>query len=90
VEATCVDECMEIYDIAQTPVRRADSLPPSRRALTPHLPSCLPAYLRVRGQIMGPEKCRIVGKYQPVLSMIEPIISPRTRTAAVLGNASED
>eukprot|EP01047_Picozoa_sp_COSAG01_P022143 COSAG01_NODE_1306_length_10805_cov_29.835700_11_plen_40_part_00 len=39
---------------------------------------------------MGPEKCRIVGKYQSVLSMIEPIISPRTRTAAVLGNASED
>jgi hypothetical protein len=35
--------------------------------------------IRVRGEIMGSQKCRIVGKSQSVLIMINPIISTRTR-----------
>ena len=38
-------------------------------------------HLRVRGEIMGSQKCRTVGKSQPVLMMIDPIISTRTRIA---------
>jgi hypothetical protein len=42
--------------------------------------------LRVRGEIMGSQKCRIVGKSQWVLRlstiMINPVISSRTRTTA--------
>jgi hypothetical protein len=34
----------------------------------------------VRVEIMGSQKCRIVGKSQSVLIMISPIISTRTRT----------
>eukprot|EP01047_Picozoa_sp_COSAG01_P048270 COSAG01_NODE_4688_length_4811_cov_3.539588_1_plen_79_part_00 len=34
----------------------------------------------VRAEIMGSQKCRIVGKYQSVLIMIDPIIFTRTRT----------
>jgi hypothetical protein len=35
--------------------------------------------IRVRVEIMGSQKCGIVGKYQPVLMMINPIIFTRTR-----------
>ena len=38
------------------------------------------AQLRVRVEIMGSQKCRIVGKSQSVLILIDPIISTRTRT----------
>jgi hypothetical protein len=43
-------------------------------------------FLRVRVEIMGSQKCRTVGKSQPVLSMSHPVVSPRTRTecAAVI------
>eukprot|EP01047_Picozoa_sp_COSAG01_P093188 COSAG01_NODE_24381_length_781_cov_1.016129_2_plen_146_part_01 len=40
--------------------------------------------LRVRVEIMGSQKCRIVGKSQSVLMMIDPIIFTRTRTATFL------
>jgi hypothetical protein len=45
------------------------------------LPSlCLPMRrLRVRVEIMGPQKCRIVGKSQSLHMMIDPMISTRTR-----------
>jgi hypothetical protein len=36
--------------------------------------------LWVRGEMMGPGKCENVGKYQSVLMMIDPMISPRTRS----------
>jgi hypothetical protein len=36
--------------------------------------------LRVRVEIMGTQKCRNVGESQSVLIMIDPIISPRTRS----------
>eukprot|EP01047_Picozoa_sp_COSAG01_P027483 COSAG01_NODE_1814_length_9172_cov_220.138212_12_plen_55_part_00 len=36
--------------------------------------------LRVRVEIMGWQKCRIVGKSQSVRIMINPMISPRTRS----------
>jgi hypothetical protein len=36
--------------------------------------------LRVRGEMMGPGKYESVGKSQPVLVMINPMISPRIRT----------
>jgi hypothetical protein len=36
--------------------------------------------LRVRVEIMGSQKCRIVGKSQSVLIMINPIIFTRTRS----------
>jgi hypothetical protein len=36
--------------------------------------------IRVRVEIMGSQKCGIVGKYQPVLIMIKPIIFTRTRS----------
>jgi hypothetical protein len=36
----------------------------------------------VRVEIMGSQKCGIVGKSQPVLIMINPIIFTRTRTRA--------
>jgi hypothetical protein len=61
---------------------------------------CLPAYqpppvggrsdprIRVRGEIMGSQKCRIVGKSQPVLIMINPIISPATRICPRCTHAS--
>jgi|EP01049_Picozoa_sp_SAG25_P006970 hypothetical protein len=35
--------------------------------------------MRVRVEIMGSHNCRIVGKSQPVLVMINPMIFPRTR-----------
>eukprot|EP01047_Picozoa_sp_COSAG01_P070653 COSAG01_NODE_10770_length_2083_cov_171.070060_2_plen_89_part_00 len=35
--------------------------------------------LRVRVEIMGSQKCRIVGKSQSFLFMIDPIISTRAR-----------
>jgi hypothetical protein len=35
--------------------------------------------IRVRLEIMGSQQCRIVGKSQPVLIMINPIIFTRTR-----------
>jgi hypothetical protein len=35
--------------------------------------------IRVRVEIMGSQKCRIVGKSQPVLIAIDPIIFARTR-----------
>jgi|EP01047_Picozoa_sp_COSAG01_P062549 hypothetical protein len=35
--------------------------------------------LRVRVELMGSQKCRIVGKSQSVLTMSNPIISTRTR-----------
>jgi hypothetical protein len=59
--------------------------PPRRRGLhLLHLPSLrqTAAALRVRVEIMGPGKCRIVGKSQPALIMIDPIIFTRTRTEA--------
>jgi hypothetical protein len=37
------------------------------------------ATLRVRVEIMGSQKCRIVGESQPVLIMIDPMISTRNR-----------
>jgi hypothetical protein len=36
--------------------------------------------VRVRVEIMGSQKCRILGKSQSVLIMINPIIFTRTRT----------
>jgi hypothetical protein len=36
-------------------------------------------FVRVRVEIMGPQKCRIVGKSQSVLIVIDPIIFTRTR-----------
>jgi hypothetical protein len=39
----------------------------------------------VRVEIMGSQNCGIVGKSQPVLMMINPIISTRTRTSMVVG-----
>jgi hypothetical protein len=38
--------------------------------------------LRVRVEIMGSPKCRIVGKYQPVLTMINPSIINRAHRAS--------
>jgi hypothetical protein len=38
----------------------------------------------VRVVIMGSQKCGIVGKSQPVLSMIDPMISTRTRIGSQL------
>jgi hypothetical protein len=35
--------------------------------------------VRVRMEMVGAQKCRNVGESQPVLSMTDPIISPRTR-----------
>jgi hypothetical protein len=40
------------------------------------------AVVRVRVEMMGSPKCRIVGKSQPVHIMINPIISTRTRIVA--------
>jgi hypothetical protein len=37
-------------------------------------------WIRVRVEIMGSQKCGIVGESQPVLMMINPIIFTRTRT----------
>jgi hypothetical protein len=39
-------------------------------------------HVRVRVEVMGSHKCGIVGKYQSVLIMINPMISPRTRMCA--------
>jgi hypothetical protein len=39
-----------------------------------------PSEIRVRVEIMGSQNFRIVGKSQPVLIMINPIIFTRTRT----------
>jgi hypothetical protein len=44
-------------------------------------PGCL--CVRVRVEIMGSQKCGFVGKSQPVLMMINPIIFTRTRTERV-------
>eukprot|EP01047_Picozoa_sp_COSAG01_P020020 COSAG01_NODE_1131_length_11572_cov_84.273337_8_plen_166_part_00 len=41
--------------------------------------TCTTPTVRVRVEIMGSQKCRIVGKSQPVLIMISPIIFTRTR-----------
>jgi NAD(P)-dependent dehydrogenase (short-subunit alcohol dehydrogenase family) len=41
-------------------------------------------------EIMGSQKCRVVGKSQPVLIMINPIISTRTRTRARLWQSGQD
>jgi hypothetical protein len=49
-------------------------------SLLPTRAVCLPVYLRVRVEIMGSQKCGIVGKSQSVLMMINPMISTRTRT----------
>jgi hypothetical protein len=38
---------------------------------------------RVGVEILGSQKCRIVGKSQPVLMMIDPMISTRTRRCAL-------
>jgi hypothetical protein len=46
------------------------------------------ASVRVRVEIMGSQKCRIVGKSRTVLIMIDPIISTRTRNAAFLGRGA--
>jgi hypothetical protein len=47
--------------------------------------SSLPAQrIRVRVEIMGSQKCRIVGKSQPVLVMIDPIIFTRTRMVMMI------
>jgi hypothetical protein len=49
-----------------------------------------PGQHRVRGEIMGSQKCRIVGKSQPVLTMINPIIFTRTRRLSVsVGTAQQ-
>jgi serine/threonine protein kinase len=40
---------------------------------------CVPALLWVRVEIMRSSRCRIVGKFQSVLIMINPMIFPRTR-----------
>jgi hypothetical protein len=40
--------------------------------------------IRVRVEIMGSQKCGIVGESQPVLMMIHPVISTRNRRAAHL------
>jgi hypothetical protein len=40
------------------------------------------AWLRVRVEIMGSQKCRIVGKSQSVLIMTNPIIFTRTRRSS--------
>jgi hypothetical protein len=42
-------------------------------------PSYEDAQVRVRVEIMGSQKCRIAGKSQSVLMMINPIIFTRTR-----------
>jgi hypothetical protein len=42
-------------------------------------------FLRVRVELMGSHKCRIVGKSQPVLVVINPIISTRTRNTGRKG-----
>ena len=44
-------------------------------------------HVRVRVEIMGSQKYRIVGKSQSVLMMIHPIIFTRTRTLIRHGNA---
>jgi|EP01047_Picozoa_sp_COSAG01_P017724 hypothetical protein len=41
--------------------------------------------IRVRVEIMVSQKCRIVGKSQSVLMMINPIIFTRTRTQPGVG-----
>jgi hypothetical protein len=41
-----------------------------------------PSAVQVQVEIMGAQKCRIVGKYQPILIMISPIIFTRSRTTA--------
>jgi hypothetical protein len=43
--------------------------------------ACVPL-VRVRVEIMGSQKCRIVGKSQSVLIMIDPIIFTRTRSGS--------
>jgi hypothetical protein len=52
-------------------LRALHALPPVRDSVHP--------YIRVRVEIMGLQKCRIVGKYQSVLMMINPVIFTRTR-----------
>jgi hypothetical protein len=50
-------------------------------------PPCvvLAGMVRVRVEIMGLQKCRIVGKSEAVLIMINPIIFTRTRISAASG-----
>jgi hypothetical protein len=59
--------------------KRCAALPPLQTGLA----SCgmVRADLRVRVETMGSQKCRIVGKSQSVLIMINPIIFTRTRMA---------
>jgi hypothetical protein len=44
--------------------------------------------VRVWGEIMGSPKCRNVGESQPVLMMINPVISPRTHSTERSGSVS--
>jgi hypothetical protein len=44
-----------------------------------------PAAIRVRVEIMGSHKCRIVGKYQSVAIMIDAIIFTRARSTVRCG-----
>jgi hypothetical protein len=44
--------------------------------------------LRVRVEIMGSQKCRIVGRSQPVLIMIDPILFTRTHTSQGCANGA--
>ena len=43
-------------------------------------------YIRVRVEIMGSQKCRIAGKPQSVLVMINPMIFTRTRTTLAVSS----
>jgi hypothetical protein len=61
-------------------------LPPPRESKQPGTTSTMSGRrIRVRVEIMGSQTCRIVGKSQPVLIMINPMISTRTRTRGVGG-----
>jgi hypothetical protein len=79
-------------EAALSPVSSPSSVPMWHRSSPPcsgSHPSF--AYLRVRVERMGWQTCRIVGESQPVLIMISPIISTRTRSSSsplsfLLGN----
>jgi hypothetical protein len=86
----CVRACLRLRFCPPSLCRRRAvfALPPSLPSLAPFFP-CLgrtadevmlsARLLRVRVEIMGSQKCRIVGKSQPVLVTISPIIFTRTR-----------
>eukprot|EP01047_Picozoa_sp_COSAG01_P055261 COSAG01_NODE_6132_length_3775_cov_3.629183_2_plen_214_part_00 len=76
-------------------IRRWQDLAALRFQVTACLPTNSPPWAAVRtlgygcgGEIMGSQKCRIVGKSQSVLIMINPIISPRTRICPRCTHAS--